>query len=99
MTSTVYSPEFLPFGLLSDFDIRASDLHPEHLAYCRTRQWHLVRLGFALDADTKPGKLVFNRTITLKDAWAKEVKKGIIERERSHSEFPKHKGVTRKCAS
>ena len=26
---------------------------------------------FALDADTQPGKLVFNRTITLKDAWAK----------------------------
>ena len=26
---------------------------------------------FALDLDTKPGKLIFNRTITLKDAWAK----------------------------
>ena len=31
---------------------------------------------FALDYDAKPGKLVFNRTITLKDTWAKEVKKG-----------------------
>jgi len=31
---------------------------------------------FALDADSRPGKLVFNRTITLKDTWAKEVKKG-----------------------
>ena len=31
---------------------------------------------FALDPDSQPGKLVFNRTITLKDAWAKEVKKG-----------------------
>jgi glutaminyl-tRNA synthetase len=30
------------------------------------------RLGyFTLDADTTPGKLVFNRTVTLKDAWAK----------------------------
>ncbi len=27
---------------------------------------------FALDKDTAPGKPVFNRTITLKDAWAKE---------------------------
>ncbi len=27
---------------------------------------------FCLDADSKPGALVFNRTITLKDAWAKE---------------------------
>ena len=31
---------------------------------------------FALDLDSQPGKLVFNRTITLKDAWAKEAKKG-----------------------
>jgi glutaminyl-tRNA synthetase len=31
---------------------------------------------FALDPDSRPGKLIFNRTITLKDAWAKEVKKG-----------------------
>ena len=31
---------------------------------------------FALDPDTKPGKLVFNRTITLKDTWAKSEKKG-----------------------
>ena len=82
MTSTVYSPEFLPFGLISSFDIRASDSHLERLAYCRTRQRHLVRLGFApwpavapqrrrLDPDSQPGKLVFNRTITLKDTWAK----------------------------
>ena len=31
---------------------------------------------FALDKDSAPGKLVFNRTITLKDAWAKEAQKG-----------------------
>ena len=30
---------------------------------------------FALDYDSKPGKLVFNRTITLKDPWAKEAQK------------------------
>jgi glutaminyl-tRNA synthetase len=30
---------------------------------------------FALDYDSKPGKLVFNRTITLKDTWAKEAQK------------------------
>lgn len=30
---------------------------------------------FALDPDSKPSKLVFNRTITLKDTWAKEAKK------------------------
>jgi glutaminyl-tRNA synthetase len=31
---------------------------------------------FALDKDTAPGKLVLNRTITLKDTWAKEAQKG-----------------------
>jgi glutaminyl-tRNA synthetase len=31
---------------------------------------------FALDPDSKPNKLVFNRTITLRDTWAKEAKKG-----------------------
>ena len=30
---------------------------------------------FALDKDSTPGKLVFNRTITLKDTWAKEAHK------------------------
>ena len=30
---------------------------------------------FTLDRDSAPGKLVFNRTITLKDTWAKEAKK------------------------
>jgi len=31
---------------------------------------------FALDKESTPGKLVFNRTITLKDTWAKEAHKG-----------------------
>jgi glutaminyl-tRNA synthetase len=35
------------------------------------------RLGyFALDPDSAPGKPVFNRTITLKDNWAREARKG-----------------------
>src|SRR5208283_1889224 len=39
-----------------------------------TPEWRyqFERLGyFALDKDSRPGKLVLNRTITLKDAWAK----------------------------
>ncbi|HEX4640209.1 MAG TPA: glutamate--tRNA ligase family protein, partial [Chthoniobacterales bacterium] len=39
-------------------------------------RYQFERLGyFALDPDSKPGALVFNRTITLKDTWAKEAKK------------------------
>ncbi len=30
---------------------------------------------FALDPDSRPNELVFNRTVTLKDTWAKEAKK------------------------
>ncbi len=41
-----------------------------------TERYQFERLAyFALDYDSKPDKLVFNRTITLKDAWAKEVQK------------------------
>jgi glutaminyl-tRNA synthetase len=40
------------------------------------QRYQFERLAyFALDLDSKPGQLVFNRTITLKDAWAKETQK------------------------
>jgi len=39
--------------------------------------YQFIRKGyFSLDSDSTAGNLVFNRTVTLKDAWAKEVKKG-----------------------
>ena len=40
-------------------------------------RYQFERLGyFCLDKDSVPGKPVFNRTITLKDTWAKETQKG-----------------------
>lgn len=39
--------------------------------------YQFIRKGyFSIDRDSTHDKLVFNRTVTLKDAWAKEVKKG-----------------------
>jgi glutaminyl-tRNA synthetase len=39
-------------------------------------RYQFLRKGyFCLDPDTKPGKLVFNRTVTLKETWAKEANK------------------------
>ncbi|MEN3368019.1 MAG: glutaminyl-tRNA synthetase [Verrucomicrobiota bacterium] len=39
-------------------------------------RYQFERLGyFILDSDSRPGNLVFNRTMTLKDTWAKEAKK------------------------
>ncbi len=49
----------------------------QDLAQAETgRNYQFIRKGyFCLDQDSSPGKLIFNRTVTLKDAWAKEVKK------------------------
>jgi glutaminyl-tRNA synthetase len=39
-------------------------------------RYQFLRKGyFTLDHDSTPEKLVFNRTVTLRDTWAKEVKK------------------------
>ena len=39
-------------------------------------RYQFIRKGyFCLDKDSTPDNLVFNRTVTLKDAWVKEVKK------------------------
>jgi glutaminyl-tRNA synthetase len=40
-------------------------------------RFQFLRMGyFTLDPDSTKEKLVFNRTVTLRDMWAKEVKKG-----------------------
>jgi glutaminyl-tRNA synthetase len=40
-------------------------------------RYQFERLGyFTIDKDSRPAKLTFNRTITLKDTWAKEAQKG-----------------------
>jgi glutaminyl-tRNA synthetase len=40
-------------------------------------RYQFIRKGyFTLDKESSEDKLVFNRTVTLKDTWAKEVKKG-----------------------
>jgi glutaminyl-tRNA synthetase len=39
-------------------------------------RFQFIRKGyFCLDTDTKNGSLIFNRTVGLKDTWAKEMKK------------------------
>lgn len=41
-----------------------------------TDRFQFLRKGYyCLDKESRSGKLVFNRTVTLKDAWAKELKK------------------------
>jgi glutaminyl-tRNA synthetase len=41
------------------------------------QRFQFLRKGyFCVDTDSTESKLIFNRTVTLKDAWAKEMKKG-----------------------
>lgn len=41
------------------------------------RGYQFLRKGYyTLDKDSTPGNIIFNRTVTLKDTWAKEVRKG-----------------------
>ncbi|HMO33841.1 MAG TPA: glutamine--tRNA ligase/YqeY domain fusion protein [Lacibacter sp.] len=50
---------------------------PALLEASATDRFQFLRKGYYCpDKDSRPGHLIFNRTVTLKDGWAKEVKKG-----------------------
>jgi glutaminyl-tRNA synthetase len=57
-------------------------IYPAYAEHALTRakfdeRYQFIRKGyFMLDRDTSASRIVFNRTVTLKDTWAKEVKKG-----------------------
>jgi glutaminyl-tRNA synthetase len=56
--------------------IAEAKLEPSLAAAGVGGRYQFERLGyFCVDADSKPGKPVFNRTVALKDAWAKVEKK------------------------
>ncbi len=56
--------------------IRAAKLEPSLANAVPGERYQFERLGyFCADPDSKPGKPVFNRTVALKDAWAKAEKK------------------------
>jgi glutaminyl-tRNA synthetase len=57
-------------------DVVTAKLEPSLQDASPELRYQFERLAyFSLDTDSQPGKLVFNRTITLKDAWAKETQK------------------------
>ena len=57
-------------------EVVTAKCEPSLAAASPEERYQFERLAyFALDPDTAPGHLVFNRTILLKDAWAKEQKK------------------------
>ncbi len=84
----LYDRLFLVPAPDADGDFRAH-LNPHSLEVIRAKvepslasaevgaRYQFERVGyFAIDPDSKPGAPVFNRTITLKDSWSKDAKKG-----------------------
>src|SRR5271156_5268953 len=56
--------------------IAQAKLEPSLASAAAGSRYQFERLGyFCVDPDSKPGKLVFNRTVALKDTWAKVEKK------------------------
>ncbi len=81
---TVRNPNDVPEG--SDFTMHLNPRSLEVLSSCKIEpglvdaqpgdRYQFERLGyFCVDKDSAPGKLVFNRTVTLRDTWAKIEKK------------------------
>ena len=58
--------------------IKGAKLEPALAAAAPESRWQFERMGYfcADRRDSKPGALVFNRTVTLRDEWARIVKAG-----------------------
>jgi glutaminyl-tRNA synthetase len=57
--------------------VRSCRIEPSLLGTTPGSRYQFERMGyFCVDPDSKPGAPVFNRTVTLRDAWAKIVKDG-----------------------
>jgi glutaminyl-tRNA synthetase len=58
-------------------DVSDAMVEPSLAGAKQGERFQFERLGyFSVDPDTAPGKLVFNRTVSLKDTWARIEKKG-----------------------
>jgi len=61
---------------LHSLEVLTAKLEPSLAKASAGERYQFERLGyFALDSDSQPGKLVLNRTITLRDTWAREQQK------------------------
>src|SRR5947209_4724224 len=60
--------------------ITGAKLEPSLANPCEGGRYQFERLGyFCVDPDSAPGKPVFNRTVALKDAWAKIEKRAVTQ--------------------
>jgi glutaminyl-tRNA synthetase len=69
-------PDFKSFINPHSLEIVTARIEPALSTATHGDRYQFERQGFfAVDPDSKPGKLVFNRIVALRDSWAKEVKK------------------------
>ncbi len=69
--------DFKQFLNRNSLETVAAKLEPSLRDANPKQRYQFERLGyFAVDRDSTPAKPVFNRTITLRDTWAKEAQKG-----------------------
>jgi glutaminyl-tRNA synthetase len=68
--------DFKPHLNPSSLEVISAKLEPSLANAKAGDRFQFERLGyFTADKDSQPGKLVFNRTVTLRDSWAKEATK------------------------
>ena len=61
---------------MKDVEVLKAKCEPSLREATPDLRYQFERLAyFAVDKDSRPDRLVLNRTITLKDTWAKEAKK------------------------
>lgn len=64
--------DFKTFLNPKSLEVVAAKLEPSFASASPSQRFQFERLGyFCVDKDSQPGKLIFNRTVSLKDTWAK----------------------------
>jgi len=70
------SGDFKSFVNPNSMEVVNAKCEPTLASARSEEQYQFERLGyFGLDSDSKPEKQVWNRTVTLRDTWAKEARK------------------------
>jgi glutaminyl-tRNA synthetase len=61
----------------ASLEVRTAKLEPSAAPARPGQRYQFERLGyFCVDPDARDGRLVFNRTVTLKDTWARIAARG-----------------------
>lgn len=83
--------DFMEFINPNSLTVKTAFLEPSLAAAKIGEQFQFQRLGyFNVDDDSKPGALVFNKTVGLRDSWAKQKPKPQITNQNQKKSKPQH---------